>query len=115
MLYKKHVFICTNQRPAGARVCCGEAHGMELVAAFKKLIKDKGLSVEIRAQKTGCLEACEAGPSLVVYPEGVFYGRVQLADVEEIVNEHLENDRKVERLLADFKELPWFRKANGLN
>ena len=84
---------------------------MELVAAFKKLIKDKGLNTEIRAQKTGCMEACEAGPSVVVYPEGVFYGKVQLSDVEEIVASHLQNNQPVERLIMDFKELPWYKKG----
>jgi (2Fe-2S) ferredoxin len=112
MLYKKHVFICTNQRPEGARVSCGESHGLELVAAFKKLIKDKKLNTEIRAQKAGCLEACEAGPSIVIYPEGVFYSNVQVTDVEEIVSEHLENDRPVERLKMDFNNLPWYAKLN---
>lgn len=110
MLYTKHVFICTNQRPAGSRISCGESHGMELVAAFKKSIKDKGLNTEIRAQKTGCLEACEAGPSVVVYPEGVFYSRVQLSDVEEIVTEHLQHNKPVDRLIMDFNELPWYKK-----
>lgn len=86
---------------------------MELVAAFKKLIKDRGLNTEIRAQKTGCLEACEAGPSLVIYPEGTFYSRVKLQDVEEIVTSHLENNKPVERLIMNFEELPWFRKKNG--
>lgn len=113
MLYKKHVFICTNQRPEGARVSCGESHGLALVAAFKKLIKDKNLNTEIRAQRTGCLEACEAGPSIVIYPEGVFYSNVQLTDVEEIVSEHLENDRVVERLVMDFNKLPWYAKLNS--
>ncbi|MFD2162184.1 ferredoxin [Paradesertivirga mongoliensis] len=109
MLYNKHVFICTNERPAGSRISCGESHGLELVAAFKKLIKDRGLNTDIRAQKAGCMEACEAGPSVAIYPEGVFYSRVQLADVEEIVTEHLQNNRKVERLLMNYEELPWFR------
>ncbi|WP_423148933.1 (2Fe-2S) ferredoxin domain-containing protein [Rubrolithibacter danxiaensis] len=106
MLYTKHIFICTNQRPAGSRISCGEEHGLALVAAFKKLIKDKGLNTEIRAQRTGCMETCELGPSVVVYPEGVFYGNVQLSDVEEIVNEHLENNRVVNRLVMDFSKLP---------
>lgn len=108
MLYKKHIFICINQRPEGSRVSCGEGHGLALVAAFKKLIKDKGLNTEIRAQKTGCLEACEAGPSIVIYPEGVFYGNVQLEDVEELVTEHLENNRVVDRLVMNFDKLPWY-------
>lgn len=100
--YEKHIFICTNQRPAGARVSCGEAHGLALVAAFKKAILHNGLNVEMRAQRTGCMETCELGPSIVVYPEGVFYGHVQLSDVDEIVSEHLVNNRVVERLKLTF-------------
>lgn len=106
MYYRKHVFICTNHRTSGARISCGHDHGHALVAAFKKLIKDRGLSVDIRAQKAGCLDTCEQGPSVVIYPEGVFYGKVQLEDVEEIVSEHLEKDQIVDRLLMDFSKLP---------
>lgn len=59
----------------------------------------------MRAQKAGCLETCELGPSVVVYPEGIFYGKVQLEDVEEIVNEHILNNRVVERLVMDMELL----------
>jgi (2Fe-2S) ferredoxin len=100
MIYQKHLFICTNQRPEGAgKPSCGEAHGLELISEFKKLIKEKGLSVEIRTQKTGCLDLCDHGPVLVVYPEGLFYQHVQLSDVAEIVDEHLVANRVVERLV----------------
>lgn len=100
MIYNKHIFICTNQRPEGAaKPSCGEAHGLALVTEFKKQIKDKGLNVEIRAQKTGCLDLCDFGPAIVVYPEGVFYQHVQLSDVTEIVNEHLVANRVVDRLV----------------
>ncbi|MFM6953388.1 MAG: (2Fe-2S) ferredoxin domain-containing protein [Sphingobacteriaceae bacterium] len=98
MIYQKHLFICTNQRAADARMCCGEANGLALVAAFKKAIKDAGLSVEVRAQRAGCMDLCERGPMVVVYPEGVFYGKVQLSDVSAIVEEHLQHNRIVERL-----------------
>lgn len=101
--YDKHIFICTNQRVNSERPSCGEEHGMELVKAFKAAIKDRGLNVAMRAQKTGCLDICEQGPSVVVYPEGVFYGGVQLADVAEIVEEHLVHNRPVERLRLTFK------------
>ena len=104
MRFEKHVFICTNQRAPGEKKSCGEAHGLELVKAFKKMVKDKGLNTDIRAQKTGCLDACEFGPALVVYPEGVFYGAVEIADVEEIVTEHLANNKPVERLVIDFRK-----------
>jgi len=105
MKFKKHIFICTNQRKEGERKSCGEACGMELVKAFKKALKDRGLKGEMRAQRSGCLDACDFGPSMVVYPEGIFYGGVQLGDVDEIVNEHLVHDRPVERLVLDFTKL----------
>ncbi|MFN8353454.1 MAG: (2Fe-2S) ferredoxin domain-containing protein [Spirosomataceae bacterium] len=101
MKYKKHVFICTNQKEAPKK-SCGEAHGMALVDSFKAALKDRNLQVEIRAQKTGCLDTCALGPSVVVYPEGVFYGNVQLTDVEEIVESHLVKNVPVERLKLKF-------------
>lgn len=103
MRYKKHIFICTNQRNDGRR-CCGEEHGLKLVAEMKRLLKEKGINKEIRAQRAGCLDACDYGPSMVVYPEGVFYGKVQLGDIEQIVNEHLINNNIVERLVTNFEK-----------
>ncbi len=102
MKFEKHIFICTNQRPAGEKKSCGEACGLELVKEFKKQMKDNKLNGKMRAQKTGCLDACEYGPTVVVYPEGVYYGGVTPIDVSEIVNEHLLNDRPVERLIIKF-------------
>jgi len=104
MRFRKHLFICTNQRTEGTRPSCGEACGLELVAAFKKELKAAGLSGSVRAQRSGCLDACEHGPSLVVYPEGIFYGSVQPGDVSEIVREHIVNDRPVTRLVIDFNK-----------
>mgnify|MGYP000884819995 CR=1 FL=1 len=104
MRFEKHLFICTNQRAADARPCCGETCGLELVKEFKKEIKEAGLAAKIRAQRSGCLDACEYGPSLVVYPEGVFYGGVKQEDVSEIVKEHLINGRVVDRLVIDFSK-----------
>ena len=99
MKFEKHLFICTNQRAPGERRCCGEQTGMELVKLFKQAIKERGLKVSIRAQRAGCLDMCDFGPSMVVYPEGIFYGGVVPGDVEEIVNEHLVNNRPVTRLI----------------
>lgn len=98
-VFHKHIFICTNQRTGGERKSCGELHGMELVAAFKKSLKDKNLPIRVRAQRAGCLDICDFGPTIAVYPEGVFYVNVQLADVEEIVQSHIMGDKPVERLL----------------
>ncbi|MCG3166045.1 MAG: Ferredoxin, 2Fe-2S [Bacteroidia bacterium] len=99
MKFKKHIFICTNERAAGERQSCGEKHGLELVAAFKKSLLDKGLKTQVRAQRAGCLDACESGPTLVVYPEGVYYRNVQLSDVEEIIQKHIVENTPVERLV----------------
>jgi (2Fe-2S) ferredoxin len=101
MKYRKHVFICTNEKETGKK-CCGEERGMALVNAFKDNMRSKGLQLEIRAQKTGCLDACNFGPSVVVYPEGIYYGNVLLSDVNEIVEEHLLQNRPVERLVLQY-------------
>jgi (2Fe-2S) ferredoxin len=106
MKFKKHIFICTNQRAPGEKKSCGEACGLELVKEFKKVMKEKNLLSSMRAQKSGCLDACEYGPTVVVYPEGVYYGAVTPGDVNEIVNEHLVNDRPVERLIINFDVKP---------
>jgi len=99
MVYDKHIFICVNQRAAGAaRKSCGEAHGMEIVDAFKKKLKERDLPIKLRAQKAGCLDICDFGQTLVVYPEGVFYVGVTVNDVDEIIEEHIVNNRVVERL-----------------
>ena len=106
MKFEKHVFICTNQRPAGDRKSCGESCGLDLIKEFKKQLKDKNLNGRIRAQRAGCLDACDFGPSIVVYPEGIYYGGVTVADVAEIVNEHFVNNKAVERLIIDFENIP---------
>jgi len=104
MKFEKHVFVCTNQRKEGERKSCGEQCGMELVKTFKKILKEKGLKGNIRAQRAGCLDACDFGPSVVVYPEGIYYGGVQPEDINEIVEEHLIANRPVKRLMIDFSK-----------
>lgn len=104
MKFEKHVFICTNQREDISRCSCGEARGMELVKLFKKKLKDKQMSKSIRAQRAGCIDACDYGPALVVYPEGTYYGAVTPEDVDEIIESHLLNNKIVDRLLIQFKK-----------
>lgn len=101
MKYKKHIFICTNQKEEG-KPCCGEEKGMELVEAFKNLVKEHKINTEVRAQRAGCFDTCAFGPSVVVYPEGIFYGKVQLSDVLEIFNQHILLNKPVERLMLKF-------------
>ena len=96
----KHIFICTNQRASDApKKSCGETHGMEIVEAFKKKLKDKKLSIKVRAQRAGCLDICHYGQTIVIYPEGTFYVGVEMKDIDEIIEEHIVNNRPVERLV----------------
>ena len=99
--FDKHIFICTNQRAGkpGDKPSCGETHGMEIVEAFKKKLKDKNLPIKVRAQRAGCLDICHYGQTIAVYPEGIFYVGVEVKDVDEIIEEHIINNRPVQRLV----------------
>ncbi len=98
--YRLHVFVCTNERPLDSPKPSCKRRGSEAVlSAFKKAIKGEGILAEVRANASGCLDACEDGISVVVYPDAVWYGGVQVEDVAEIVRSHLREGRPVERLL----------------
>ncbi len=97
--FTRHVFICTNERdPDNPKGCCAAKGGREVQARLKELVHDRGLKGKVRANAAGCLDACEHGVAVVVYPEQVWYGGVTPADVAEIVESHLEGGRPVERL-----------------
>ena len=99
--FEKHIFICGNQRPAGApRPCCDPAGQAELQKSFKEKLAARGLKGKVRANQSGCLDQCEHGPNLVVYPDAVWYGRVTLDDVDEIIESHILGGKPVERLDA---------------
>lgn len=100
MKYRKHVFICTNQKEGGKK-SCGEAHGMALVQAFKNRIKEEGWK-DVRAQRAGCLDLCAFGPAAMVYPEGTCYGSLELDDVDKIFESHLRNDQEYLQKKLDF-------------
>jgi (2Fe-2S) ferredoxin len=98
--FERHIFVCGNQRAAGhPRGCCDPEGGAELQLAFKQKLAAQGLKGRARANQAGCLDQCEHGPNIVVYPEGVWYGHVTLADVDEIVESHILGGRPVERLV----------------
>ena len=98
--FERHVFVCTNVRePGSARPSCTTDGKGELHAALKDAVRGAGLGCSIRANKAGCLDQCEHGPTVVVYPEAVWYGNVSVEDVPEIVSEHLIAGRPVERLI----------------
>jgi (2Fe-2S) ferredoxin len=97
--FKRHLFICVNERNADdPRGFCKAKASDEVAAAFKKRLYARGLKRVVRANKAGCLDQCACGPTIVVYPEGVWYGRVTVDDVDEIIDEHIIGGRPVERL-----------------
>ena len=103
--YERQIFVCTNRRPEGApRPSCGPRGGEAVRAAFKKLLAAKGINDVARASHSGCHDACEHGVSVVVYPEGVWYGGVTVDDVEEIVEKHVMGGVPVERLRIQLPE-----------
>lgn len=96
---KAHVFVCTNERPPGSlRGCCKGKNSEQLVQQLKEGLAKAGIRNEVRAQKAGCLDVCEYGPAIVIYPENVWYGNVQPEDIAEIIDSHLVNKKPVERL-----------------
>ena len=97
--YKHHVFFCCNQRAPG-ETCCNN-HGAQAMRDYaKKQVRAMGLSGkgQVRINQAGCLDRCDEGPVLVIYPEEVWYSYVDSSDIDEIIEEHLKNGRIVERL-----------------
>lgn len=100
MRFVRHVFVCENRRPADdPRGSCGCKGSAAVREALKLELKRCGLKGRVRANASGCLDACAHGPTVVVYPEGVWYGGVRPEDVPEIVAQHIVGGRPVERLL----------------
>lgn len=97
--FRKHVFVCVNERPPGhPRGCC---HGRDSVALrdyMKARAKEFGLA-DVRINSAGCLDRCESGPTLVVYPEGVWYRCETPADVDAVLIEHIRDGGRVARLM----------------
>lgn len=99
--YQRHVFFCCNQREASdPRGCCNAKGATRVRDYAKHKVKQLGLAGagKIRINQAGCLDRCEQGPVVVVYPEGVWYTYVDEEDVDEIIDEHLVHGRVVERL-----------------
>ena len=91
-LFRSQILICGGTG-------CTSSGSARLVERFEELLEQNGLTKEIKLVHTGCFGLCEAGPVVIVYPEGAFYSRVKVEDVDEIVSEHLIKGRIVQRLL----------------
>ena len=98
--YDIHVFCCINERgPGHPRGSCSARGAQALQAYMKARGKELGLGSRIRMNKSGCLERCELGPAMVIYPEGVWYTYATRQDVDEILDRHVVGGELVERLL----------------
>ncbi|MAT48423.1 MAG: ferredoxin [Euryarchaeota archaeon] len=94
--FERHVFVCSHERDKNSqRGCCMSKNSLELMVKLKTMAKNSGL-VNIRVQKSGCLDQCESGPSCVIYPEGIWY-KLTEESLEIILNEHLIKGNAVEK------------------
>ncbi len=101
--FTHHIFVCGNRREDGhSRGCCDPAGNGLLRAAFKKEIEKRGLKPLVRANGAGCLDQCELGPTVVIYPQEVWYGGVTVDDVPRILDQTVGEGQVIEELrIAD--------------
>ena len=104
--FRAHVFVCCNRRQDGhPRGSCA-AKGSEKLRDYMKVrAKELGLK-DVRVNQAGCLDRCEFGPTLVIYPEGVWYRPTTPADVDEILEAHLVRGGRVKRLMLTETDVP---------
>src|SRR5207253_888764 len=99
---KRQVFVCTGKS-------CSAVGGNEVMAEFARILEEKGVRQgkeskgrnpmgEVVLTECGSIGFCSIGVAVMVYPDGIMYGQVQPKDVAEIISEHLENGKVVERL-----------------
>ena len=97
--FKHHVFFCTNQR-ANGEACCNDHGANDMRAYAKDRVKALGEAIpgRVRINSAGCLDRCDQGPVMVIYPEAVWYTYIDKDDVDEIIESHLGRGEVVERL-----------------
>ena len=94
-----HLFVCCNQRaPGHTRGCCDPEGSEQLRSKLKAEIERRGIGASVQAARSGCLNQCELGPTVVIYPQGVWYGRVHPSDARRIVEETVIGGRVIEEL-----------------
>jgi (2Fe-2S) ferredoxin len=98
--YKRHVFVCINERPPDhPKGCCLRKGSVEVRETLKDELKKRGLAGLVRANNSGCLDACEYGITMVVYPEAIWYGGVTKEDIPEIIDRTILRGEVIQRLL----------------
>lgn len=100
--FSHHIFVCANTRsPGHPRGCCDPDGSQALRNAFKISLKKTGFGTRVRVNQAGCLDQCEHGPVVVIYPQGIWYGQVRLEDVPRIIETTLLGGEVLPDLLID--------------
>ena len=104
--FTSHIFVCCNQRePGHPRGCCDPEGSEALRDCFKTQLKQRKLGPLVRANSAGCLDQCELGPTVVIYPQGIWYGGVTLEDVPRIIEETIVGGNVLEDLQIPDEQL----------
>ena len=99
LYFETHVFSCINERPEGhVRGCCKSRGAVPLQNYMKARMKELGLLAKMRANKSLCLDRCEEGPVLVIYPKGTWYHYKTKDDIDAIIDGHIMKGKIVEHL-----------------
>jgi (2Fe-2S) ferredoxin/SAM-dependent methyltransferase len=96
--FQCHVFVCTQEKPENVKSCSASC-SWDVLAALNRELQVQGASGEVQVTTCGCLGLCDEGPVVIVYPDGVWYRRVKVPDVPEIVASHLRSGQPVSRLV----------------
>ena len=106
MKFEKHIFICTNERDENSlRKSYGSCGGLDLRKDLVRMINESGLKGRVRANKSGCLDVCEKGPAMVIYPNGFWYLDVKKKDIKTIFKKSIINNEPVSELIATKDQL----------
>lgn len=96
--FRHHVYVCTQEKPEGIP-SCSSSNALKVLQALEREVLAQGLDDEVQITTCGCMGLCDDRPVIIVYPEGVWYHKVQEQDAGEIVASHLANGRIVSRLV----------------
>ena len=97
--FRYHVYACQQEKPGTSLPCCSARGSAQVLEELRKELAAQGLMNDVQVTTCGSLGMCERGPNMVVYPEGIWYSGVQVADVPELVREQVVNGRPLERLV----------------
>lgn len=97
---KYHIFVCTSCRINGVQQgYCAKNGSVEIVRKFMEEVEERDLHAQVMVTNTGCMIVCNKGPIVVIYPEGTWYGNVNIDDVERIMDQHIEGGEVIKELL----------------